>query len=55
LDIEQGLQRDAGNPAMLMVLYLAVEGVSKGGAEYADGVFPVALDFKVDWMAAFDG
>ena len=55
LNIEQCVQGDAGNAAVLVVLDLAVQRISEGGAENADGGFPVALDFEVDWMPRFDG
>jgi hypothetical protein len=55
LDVEQGVEGDAGNAAVLLMLDLAVEGIAEGGAENADRRFPVALDFEVDWVARFDG
>jgi hypothetical protein len=55
LDIEQGVQGDAGNAAVLEVLDLAIERIAEGGTEYADGALPVALDFEVDGRTSFDG
>jgi hypothetical protein len=40
---------------VLLVFDFAVLGVAKGGAQDADGVLAVALDFEMDWGACFDG
>jgi len=39
----------------LLVFDFAVLGVAKGGAQDADRVLAVALDFEMDWRACFDG
>ena len=39
----------------MLVFDFAVGGVAKGGAQDADGVLAVALDFEVDGRACFDG
>lgn len=55
LDVEQGDERQAGEASVLLVLDLAIGGIAKGGAQDADGIFPVALDFEVDGVVIFDG
>ena len=54
-DVEQGGERQAGEATVLLVLDLAVGGIAKGGAQEADGIFPVAMDFEVDGVSVFDG
>ena len=55
MDVEQGGEREAGEASVLLVFDFAVGGVAKGGAQDADGVFAVALDFEVDGMSSLDG
>jgi len=40
---------------VLRVLDLAVIGITKGRAENADRIGPVALDFKMDGWFCFNG
>ena len=55
MDIEQGAQRQSGEATVLLVFDFAVGRIAEGGAQDADGVLAVALDFEVDGMSSLDG
>ena len=55
LDVEEGGEWQASEAAVLPMFDLAVGRVAEGGAQDADGVLAVALDFEVDGVPSLDG
>ncbi len=40
---------------MLLVFDFTIGGIAEGGAQDADGILAVALDFEVDGVSSLDG
>jgi hypothetical protein len=40
---------------VLLVFDFAVGGIAEGGAQDADGILAMALDFEMDGMSSLDG
>jgi hypothetical protein len=53
--VDESLERNAGDAAMGGVDDFARNGISEGGAQEADGIGAMALNFEMNGVTSFDG